>query len=214
MKAIKDTVVSISYTLTVDGRTADSAGEDKPLEYIHGGHMLIPGLEEALEGREPGDAVTVTVGPEEAYGDYDPKKKFDIPKESFAIDGIIREDLLAPGTIVPMLNSAGAVVQGTVVEVKGDDVTMDFNHPMAGKVLNFTAKVISVRAATEKELKEGLHGEYLPQDECGCGCHHHHHHGEGCCHGKGHHDGHCHHDEGRHGEGCCHGEGHCHHDGE
>ena len=67
---------------------------------------------------------------------------------------------------------------------------MDFNHPMAGKTLDFKGKIISVREATEAELKNGLHGEFLPQDDCGCGCGHHH---DDCDH---HHDdcgcGHCH----------------------
>ena len=73
---------------------------------------------------------------------------------------------------------------------------MDFNHDLAGKTLEFKGEVLSVRDATEKELKEGLHGEFLPVEACGCDDPH----GEGCCH------------HGHHGEGCCHhGQGHCHH---
>ena len=116
-----------------------------------------------------------------------------------------------------------SVVNATVVAVKEEGVTLDFNHPMAGKTLHFSGKVLSVRDATEKELTEGLHGEYLPPEEGCCHhghghCHKHHHEdGEGCCHGEGHKHGEgCCHGEGHeHGEGCCHGEGHeggcCHH---
>ena len=104
-----------------------------------------------------------------------------------------------------MLNQAGQVVQGTVHEVTESAVTMDFNHPMAGKTLHFTGKVESVRSATDKELTEGLHGEYLPPEEHEC-CHGkgdcHKGEGEGCCHGEGHGDGECCH-KGE-GEGCCH----------
>ena len=104
-----------------------------------------------------------------------------------------------------MLDAAGQVVQGLVCEVKEDVVTMDFNHDLAGKTLEFKGEVLSVRDATEKELKEGLHGEFLPVEACGCDDPH----GEGCCH---HGEGCCHHHEHKEGEGCCHhGQGHCHH---
>ena len=207
-------VVAISYEVEVEGEVVDRATEDKPLDYIQGMHMIIPKLEATLEGLEEGDAFACTILPEDAYGEYDLSKVFDIPKSSFEFKGKLREDLMQVGKYIPMLNSAGEVCHGMVVEVKEDKVTMDFNAPMAGKTLNFTGRVISVRDATEKELTEGLHGEFLPPEEgCHCrgGCHGHHdgdgecchkEDGEGCCHGDG--------------ENCCHeghgeGEGRCHH---
>lgn len=176
MKADKNSVVAVSYELHVEGKLADKAGSDKPLEYIHGTGMLLPKFEEAVAGKEPGEGFDFVLTPEEGYGTVNPAYVFDIPKASFEVDGKLREDLLVPGNIIPMLNSAGQVVQGTVKEIKSDTVAMDFNHPMAGKTLHFTGKVESVREATEKELKEGLHGEYLPKEECGCG--------GGCKHGE------------------------------
>ena len=169
MKVAKNKVVAVSYELNVEGKTADKAGSDAPLEYIHGTGMLLPKFESELESKEPGDKFEFTLTPEEGYGAYDPKYKVDIPKSAFEIDGKLREDLLVPGNVIPMLNSAGQVVQGKVESVGEDSVTMDFNHPMAGKTLHFTGKVESVREASEKELKEGLHGEYLPKDGCHCG---------------------------------------------
>lgn len=203
-------VVAISYEVEVEGEVVDRADEKKPLDYIQGMHMIIPRLEATLEGMEEGEAFACTIPPEDAYGEYDLSKVFDIPKSSFEFKGKLREDLMEVGRYIPMLNSAGEVCHGMVVEVKDDKVTMDFNAPMAGKTLNFKGKVITVRDATEKELTEGLHGEFLPPEE-GCHCHggcHGHHDGEGCCHGgEGHGEGCCH--EGGHdgGEGCCH-----HHD--
>ncbi len=214
-------VVAISYEVETEGEVVDRATEQKPLDYIQGMHMIIPKLEATLEGMDEGQAFDCTIAPEDAYGEYDLSKVFDIPKNSFEVNGKLREDLLEAGRFIPMLNSAGEVCHGMVVEVKDDKVTMDFNAPMAGKTLHFTGKVISVRDATEKELTEGLHGEFLPKEEgchrhggC-CGKHGHHGDGEGCCHGEGHGDGECCHNGEGHGDGeCCHhgdGEGCCHH---
>lgn len=211
MKIENKKVVELTYELTVDGKVVDRTTEmTGPLDYIHGEHMLLPKFEAELEGLEPESEFAFTLTPEEGYGEYDPKHKFEIPKQSFEIDGKIREDLMQVGKIIPMLNSSGMVVQGLIAAVNDDTVTMDFNHPMAGKTLNFKGKVVSVRDATEKELTEGLHGEFVPK-EGGCGCHHEDGDHE-CCHGEGH-EGGCCHGDGHEGECHCHGEGHegeCH----
>ena len=190
MKIQKDKVIAVSYELEVEGKIADKASSEAPLEYIHGTGMLLPKFEAALDCKVAGDPFEFTLTPEEGYGVYNPKYLVALPIEAFQIDGKVHEELLVVGRTLPMLNSEGQVVSGTVAAVDEKSVTMDFNHPMAGKTLHFTGKVESVREATEKELREGLHGEYLPP-EGGCGH----------CHGKGE----CHKDD----EGCCHGEGEC-----
>ena len=200
MKISKNMVASLSYQLEVEGIIADKASSEAPLEYIHGTGMLLPRFEEEVDGKEPGETFEFTLSAEEGYGEYHPEYRVDIPKSAFELDGKIREDLLVTGRVIPMLNSEGQVIQGTVAEVKAESVVMDFNHPMAGKVLHFTGKVEAVRQATEKELLEGLHGEYLPQEGCGH-CHH-----EGGCHGGcgcGDEDKEC------CGEGGCHGDCAC-----
>ena len=172
MKIEKNKVVSLSYELTVEGKTADKAGADAPLEYIHGTGMLLPKFESEVDGKQVGDTFEFTLSPEEGYGTYDPRYEIDIPLAAFEVDGKLRDDLLVPGNVIPMLNSAGQVVQGLVKSVGAESVKMDFNHPMAGKTLHFTGKVEKVREATDKELTEGLHGEYLPKEGCcGGGCH-------------------------------------------
>ena len=197
MKAEKNKVVAVSYELEVEGHIADKAGSEAPLEYIHGTGMLLPDFEAAVEGKEPGEGFDFILSPEKGYGEYHPEYKLELPKTAFCgPDGRIMEEFLVVGRTIPMLNQEGQVVQGTVAEVAEESVVMDFNHPMAGKTLHFTGKVEAVRSATEKELLEGLHGEFLPpQDDCGCG-HCHGHHEDGGCHGEGG----CHHGEG----GCCH----------
>lgn len=199
MKAEKNKVVAVSYQLEVEGKIADQSAPGNPLEYIHGSGMLLPKFEGAIEGKEPGESFDFILSPEDGYGTYDPKYLVDLPKTAFAIDGQVREDLLVVGRTIPMLNQAGQVVQGTVSKVTDSSVTMDFNHPMAGKTLHFTGKVESVRSATDKELTEGLHGEYLPQEE-GCGG----------CQGGGCQGGGCHKEDG---ECCGKGEGECRKEG-
>lgn len=213
MKIEKNKVVAVTYDLTVDGKIVDRATEEAPLDYIQGMHMLIPAFEAALEGLQEGDAFAFTLQPEEGYGSYDDKKRIHLPPSAFTIQGEVRKDLMQVGRILPMVGADGSVVNATVTEVKEDGVLMDFNHPMAGKILSFSGKVVSVREATEKELTEGLHGEFLPPEEHHCchgkgHCHHHHDHGEGECCGHG--EGHCH----EHGDGECCGHGHCHHEEE
>lgn len=169
MTVEKNKVVAVSYELEVEGQIADKASAEKPLEYIHGTGMLLPKFEEALQGKEPGDTFEFTLSPDEGYGQYDEDYKIDLPKNSFEDpDGKLREDLLVVGYTIPMLNSEGQVVQGTIAAISEECVTMDFNHPMAGKTLHFTGKVESVRVASEKELTEGLHGEFLPPQGCHC----------------------------------------------
>lgn len=201
MKITKDKVVVVSYELSVEGKIVDKATAEDPMDYIQGENMLLPRIEAELEGKEAGDCFECIVPPEEGYGEYDLKMVIDLPKESFMYNGQLREDLLQEGKYIPMLNSAGQVCHGLVVSIAEDKVTMDFNPPMAGKTMNFKGQVISVRDATEKELTEGLHGEFLPQ-QGGCHC------GGGCNGGCGGGCGSCG-SEGGDSEGCNCGEGGC-----
>lgn len=178
MKIGKEKVVAVSYELEVEGQIADKAGADAPLEYIHGTGMLLPKFEAALEGKTVGDGFEFTLSPADGYGEYNPAYMARIPIEAFQIDGKVATELLQPGRTLPMLNGEGQVVRGVIVEVSEKEVVMDFNHPMAGKTLHFTGKVEALREASEKELREGLHGEFLPP-EGGCG-----HCGGGCKNGS------------------------------
>ena len=172
MKIAQNTVVEFSYDLEVDGQIVDQTTKERPLDYIHGTGSLLPKLEAHIEGMEPGDKFDVTLSPVDGYGEVDPSRIIDLPKTAFEVNGEIREDLLVPGNTIPMMNSMGGVIPGVVIEVTEDSVKMDLNHQMAGKTLHFTGEVLTVREATEKELTEGLHGEYV--HTCGCGgCHGH-----------------------------------------
>ena len=198
MKISKDKVVEFIYELEVDGNIVDHTTKERPLDYIHGTQGILPKLEAHIEGMEAGDKFTVTLAPEDAYGQVDPNKIIDLPKTAFEVNGQIREDLLVPGTRIPMMNSMGAVIPGVVLEVTENTVKMDLNSEMAGKTLHFTGEIISVREATEKELAEGLHGAFVHSNGCGGGCHCNHGGCGGCGGGCG--EGGCGDDEG--GCGC------------
>ena len=193
MKIAQNTVVEFTYELEVDGQVVDHTVKERPLDYIHGTGSLLPKLEEHIEGMTAGDKFDVTLSPADGYGEVDPQRVIDLPKAAFEVNGEIREDLLVPGNTIPMMNSMGGMIPGVVIEVTEDSVKMDLNHRMAGKTLHFTGEIVSVREATEKELTEGLHGEYV--HTCG-GCHGH----EGGCGGCG--GGSCSDSEGECGCGC------------
>lgn len=170
MKIGQNAVVEFSYELEVDGQVVDRTTKERPLDYIHGTGSLLPKLEAHIEGMEPGATFDVTLPPADGYGEVDPSRIIDLPKAAFEVNGEVREDLLIPGNTIPMMNSMGGVIPGVVLEVSDDTVKMDLNHQMAGKTLHFTGEVLTVREATEKELTEGLHGEFV--HSCGCGgCH-------------------------------------------
>ena len=195
MKIGQNKVVEFVYELEVDGQVVDKTVVERPLDYIHGTGSLLPKLEEHIEGMQAGDKFDVTLSPADGYGEVDPDRIIDLPKGAFEGNGEIREDLLVPGNTIPMMNSMGGVIPGVVLEVTADSVKMDLNHRMAGKTLHFTGEVVSVREATEKELTEGLHGEYVHSCGCGgCGGH-----GGGCGDCEG---GHCSDGEGDCGCGC------------
>jgi FKBP-type peptidyl-prolyl cis-trans isomerase SlyD len=172
MKIAQNAVVEFCYELEVDGQVVDHTTKERPLDYIHGTGSLLPKLEAHIEGMEPGCKFDVTLSPADGYGEIDPQRIIDLPKAAFEVNGEVREDLLVPGNTIPMISPMGGVIPGVVLEVSADSVKMDLNHQMAGKTLHFTGEVLTVREATEKELTEGLHGEFV--HSCGCGgCHGH-----------------------------------------
>ena len=170
MKIAQNAVVEFCYELEVDGQVVDHTTKERPLDYIHGTGSLLPKLEAHIEGMEPGCKFDVTLSPADGYGEIDPQRIIDLPKAAFEVNGEVREDLLVPGNTIPMISPMGGVIPGVVIEVSADSVKMELNHQMAGKTLHFTGEVLTVREATEKELTEGLHGEFV--HSCGCGgCH-------------------------------------------
>ncbi|MFT6069286.1 MAG: FKBP-type peptidyl-prolyl cis-trans isomerase SlyD [Bacteriovoracaceae bacterium] len=154
MKIAKDCVVSIQYTLKGDdGAVMDSSEGQDPLTFLQGHGNLIPGLEKALEGKSKGEELKVSIAPEDGYGPYRDELVQDIPKSNFDPG-----QPLAVGDQFQVETEVGPLVV-QVTKIEGENVSIDGNHPMAGKTLNFEVKVEEVREATEEELSHGhAHG--------------------------------------------------------
>jgi FKBP-type peptidyl-prolyl cis-trans isomerase SlyD len=148
--------VSIDYTLTNDvGEVIDSSAGGAPLVYLHGAGNIIPGLEKALEGKQPQDEVDVTIEPEDAYGEYSAEMVSTLNRSMF--EGV---DELEVGMQFHASAPDGQMQIVTIRDLDGDDVTVDGNHPLAGQRLNFKVKVVNVRDASEEEIAHGhVHGE-------------------------------------------------------
>ncbi len=185
MKVAQNKMVSVDYKLTVDGQIADQSMPGQPLQFIYGTGMLLPKFEEAILDKEPGEKVAFTLQPEDGYGVYHPEALVELPKTIFMVEGKLAEDILFEGSQVPMADAQGNRMMGIIKEVGEESVKMDFNHPMAGKVLNFEVEVVEVRDVTPEDL--------APKGGCSCGCDEC---GEGCDCGEENHEGcdcgHCH----------------------
>ncbi len=148
-----DSVVTIHYTLTVEGQVVDRSQEE-PLSYLHGHGNLVPGLEETLTGKAAGARFEVSVPPEKAYGERDPEGIQQVGRDQFPADLDLQ-----PGTTLRGELGNGEPVVLRVTEIDGDQITVDLNHPLAGCTLEFAIEVVSIRAATQEELNHGhAHG--------------------------------------------------------
>ena len=154
MKITEGMVAFFHYTLTDDaGQEIDSSRDSSPLPYMHGTGQIVPGLETALEGRQVGDTFKVSVQPADGYGDSNPALVQKVPRQAFATD-----QTLEPGMQFEAQGPQGGLVV-VITGVTDEEVTVDANHPLAGKQLNFDVEVMEVREATAEESEHGhVHG--------------------------------------------------------
>ena len=140
-------VVTMEYSLKDEhGNVIDSSDSNGPLSYLHGFRNIVQGLEEALEGKEDGDTVSVVVPPEKGYGLRDDEMVFNVPSENFKND---KDPLEVGMEFDTAVNGTPYVL--TILEILGDEVKVDANHPLAGKQLYFDVKVLKVRDSYTEE---------------------------------------------------------------
>jgi FKBP-type peptidyl-prolyl cis-trans isomerase SlyD len=173
MQIAEGKVVTLEFVLRLaDGSVVDTSEGREPLVFLHGRSTVLPGLEDALVGVEPGVAVDVELAPERAFGAHDPALVERVPRAHFHGAGH-----LEVGACFEAESKTGRHL-ATVRAIEGDEVVLDMNHPLAGETLHVHAKVVGVRDATEAELEHGhafdaAHaGE--PAHEHGPGCNHDH----------------------------------------
>jgi len=159
-------VVSIEYTLTEKGgsEVLDSNKGHAPLEFIVGTGAIIPGLEKEIKLMNSGESKVIDVPAAEAYGERNEEAIETLPKEQFV--GVELEK----GLQLYGQSEDGQTVMVTVVNFDDNSVTVDYNHPLAGKDLSFDLTVTNVRACTPDEIATGVVGGA----SCGCGeagCH-------------------------------------------
>jgi len=155
MQISKNTVVTLEYTLKDnEGVVIDQSSGDEAFEFIHGVGGIIPGLENALEGKKADDELSVTIEPDEGYGPREEALLADVSLDKFEDAGEIKE-----GMQFQTASEDGTARVVTVVKIEDGTVTVDGNHPLAGVTLNFDVKVVGVREASQEELEHGhVHG--------------------------------------------------------
>ena len=173
MKVENNNVVSVSYELKLEkgGEIIDTANETQPLMFMYNTGAMLPKFEENLKELVEGDSFDFMLNSTDGYGEYNEENVSDIPLEVFMQDGKVDDALIAVGNIIPLQDNQGQHFNGQVVSSNETSVKLDFNHPLAGKDLLFTGKVVSIREATAEEVAHG----HVHQ--------HHHQHGDGDCDG-------------------------------
>ncbi len=141
-------VVSINYVLTDDSGQILDKSENGQFTYLHGAENIIQGLENALTGKNAGDSFEVAVAPENGYGHRDDSMAQTVSMEMFE-----SSEQVVEGQQFHAQSPEGHNIMITVTAIDGDQVTIDGNHPLAGKNLNFTGKVVDIRDATEQEME-------------------------------------------------------------
>ena len=185
------------YTKDNEGKRelVEEATKEQPFQFVSGLGMTLDDFEAQIVGLEKDGEFDFELTPEQAYGQYEQERVIKVPRSTFEIDGRLDKDYIFEGAIVPLQNADGQRFNGLIQQIGDTEVTLDLNHPLAGKALIFTGVVTEIREATKDEITATLK-MITGEGGCGCGC-------EDCsgC------DDHCEHDH-QHGDHC--GCGHCH----
>ncbi|MDR1555449.1 MAG: peptidylprolyl isomerase [Tannerellaceae bacterium] len=167
MKITTNKFVSVTYDLNVgegnERELMERATRETPLSFIFGTGSMLPAFEDELTGLEVGDTFRFTIFPADAYGEYNEEHLMELPKNVFEVDGQFDSKMVKEGNILPMMDSNGNRLNGSVMEVKDDIVLIDFNHPLAGETLHFEGTVIDVHEPTAEEVAA------LANCSCDCG---------------------------------------------
>lgn len=188
-------VVYQLYTVT-DGenKLEEQTGTERPFEFITGFGVALDAFEQQVMKLEKGSSFDFVLQPAEAFGEFDPQGVHKLQRDVFMINGHFDHENIFEGAVITLMDNEDHQFMAKVKKIEEDGVTIDTNHPLAGKTLNFKGEIKENRDATEEEIQHLI--KHLTGGCSGCG----HHHGDGECGGCG--------DHHEHGDGC--GCGHCH----
>ncbi|MCR5642831.1 MAG: FKBP-type peptidyl-prolyl cis-trans isomerase [Prevotella sp.] len=184
------------YTVNENGEKTleEQTSREHPFQFVSGFGIALESFENRLMEVEKDTPFDFILSPEECFGQYEPEGVHTLKRETFSINGHFDHENIYPGAVITLKDEDDRHFMAKVVNVDADGVTIDTNHPLAGKTLNFTGIVLENREATLQEIQNMLN--MLSGEGCGCNC--------SDCHHE-HHEGDCNH---QHGDGC--GCGHCH----
>ena len=190
--------ITVAYKLFASGEgdereLIEEATREVPFQFISALGMTLDAFEAQIAPLQPGEKFDIRLGSDEAYGPFVPEGVQKVPASIFMIDGKLDSRYIFEGAVVPLQNGDGERFNGTIKEITDTEITVDLNHPLAGKELNFVGEVVESREATNKEIQDALNAMTGCGGGCG-GC------GGGSCDGCG--GGSC-------GDGCGGGCGNC-----
>ena len=182
------------YTKDKEGKRelVENATKEQPFQFVSGLGMTLDDFEKQIVDLKKDGEFEFELSPEQAYGEYEEERVIKVPRQTFEIDGRLDKQYIYEGAVVPLQNADGQRFNGLIQKIGDAEVTLDLNHPLAGKALIFIGEVVDTREATKEEITATLK-MLTGEGGCGCGCED----CEGCGHEHHEHDEHC---------GC----GHCH----
>jgi FKBP-type peptidyl-prolyl cis-trans isomerase SlyD len=170
MKIESNKSIALAYVLKADGEIIETVNKEKPMCIFFGHGYLLPKFEENIKGKQIGDTFEFELKAADAYGEIDDEAFVELPKSIFEVDGKIDESLFTIGNVIPMRDSNGNRLTGTVDSISDAVIVINFNHPLAGCNLNFTGEVVDVHDITTDEMAE-LQNSCTHSSCADCHCH-------------------------------------------
>ena len=167
----KNKYIAVMYKLYMNDsegkpELVEETAEGDPFVFVSALGMTLDAFEAQIVPLNVGDKFDFTLAPNDAYGEYDEAGKHALPRNVFEINGKLDSRYIYPGAVVPLNTADGARFNGTIVEIGEETITVDLNHPLAGKSLNFVGEVKETREATNDEVRDALN----QITGCGGGC--------------------------------------------
>lgn len=172
MSTTTNKYITVSYDLYTDfdgnNELVEKATSEHPFQFISGMGTTLDAFEAHIMPLGKGDNFDFTLSVDDAYGPYEQERVLQLDKSVFTINGKFDTEHIYPGAVVPLMNDEGARFNGTIVEIADNTVTVDLNHPFAGKELHFIGKVEENREATKEEIQSLIN--MLTGEGCGGNC--------------------------------------------